>query len=243
MSTKVQFTNRSKPAIYITDYEYNYQTPLAMYGRHVINYDAVTWSNLLHKLENWSNSSAPENALEGQLWWDNRNGQLMINIGKDMSTPSWRYVTKNSIDIKSLLSISGGTLYNDLVLIDDIISDDQVVTIEYAATANSITPNALNDNHQYNVLPYSGFMTFNGCIVKADFINNICVIPIKKFTMANNSYSVTVSISTNTSASQLNYDFRYHVVDKTINSFKIITEQTIPDNCEINFVLVGNIQA
>jgi hypothetical protein len=213
-----------------------------MYGKHVMDYDAVTWSNLLHKLENWSNSSAPENALEGQLWWDNRNNQLMINIGKDMSNPNWRYVTKNSIDTKSLLRISGGTLYNDLVLVDDVIEDEQVATIDYAASVNTIVPTSLNNNYQHNILPYSGFMTFNGCIVKADFINNICVIPTR-FTMVNTSYSVTVSISMNTSARQLNYDFRYHVVDKTIKSFKIITEQTIPDDCEINFVLVGNIQA
>lgn len=242
MKTKVEFTNRSKPPLYLSDYTYNFQTPITMFGRHIPKYDAVIWSNLLHRLENWSNSEPPNNAVEGQLWYDNKNQQLMLNIGKDMTEPDWRYVTKNSINTNVLLPLTGGTLYNDLLITDDITEDNHVVTAGYAKDVNSIVMTGSNNNYQYNVTQHDGFITFNGCIVQTDFTNNVCVVSTP-YVMTNSDYVVMLSISSNlNSTAQLNYNFSYHVAEKTIKNFKVVTDQAIPVNCEINFTLVGHIQ-
>jgi len=52
------------PGINTTD------TSLNLIGRGYPNYGQKTAENFLHLLENYSNSSAPQNAIQGQLWFD-----------------------------------------------------------------------------------------------------------------------------------------------------------------------------
>jgi hypothetical protein len=61
------------PGINTTD------TDLSLVGRGYPNYGQKTAENFLHLLENFSSGTAPENAIQGQLWYDNANNKLKIN--------------------------------------------------------------------------------------------------------------------------------------------------------------------
>jgi hypothetical protein len=61
------------PGINTTD------TSLNLIGRGYPNYGQKTAENFLHLLENFSNSTAPVNPIQGQLWFDNSTNKLKIN--------------------------------------------------------------------------------------------------------------------------------------------------------------------
>lgn len=56
-------------------------TSLTLIGRNVTSFGEVLNENFIKLLENFSSSSAPENALKGQLWYDNSSGRLNVYDG------------------------------------------------------------------------------------------------------------------------------------------------------------------
>ena len=59
----------------------NYSTSLTLVGKNASGYAYDFATNFLHLLENHSNSTPPNNPVEGQLWYDNANHKLKINDG------------------------------------------------------------------------------------------------------------------------------------------------------------------
>ena len=55
-------------------------TSLSLIGRDVTGYGQYYNQNLVSMLTNFSNSSAPSNPLQGQLWYDNYYNKLLCNI-------------------------------------------------------------------------------------------------------------------------------------------------------------------
>ena len=70
-------SNNNQP-ITVFDNTSNTDTSLVFPGRNVTGYGQIIAENFLHLLENFSNSTAPVNPIEGQLWYDNVNGNLNI---------------------------------------------------------------------------------------------------------------------------------------------------------------------
>jgi len=83
MSYKIKFSDPSTstfitvpdmpPGINTSD------TDLSLVGRGYPNYGQKIAENFLHLLENFSNSTAPSRAIQGQLWYDNVHNRLKVN--------------------------------------------------------------------------------------------------------------------------------------------------------------------
>jgi microcystin-dependent protein len=95
----VNFTDSdNKTPITVFDNTSSTDTSLTFPGRNVTGYGQIIAENFLHLLENFASATQPVNPTEGQLWYDNENGVLMIwdntnwksasNIQKSPSAPS-----------------------------------------------------------------------------------------------------------------------------------------------------------
>jgi microcystin-dependent protein len=105
MVYKVQFTesnNPAKVAITVQDQSLNNQTSLTFVGQNYSGYGPVIASDFLHLLENFANSTAPANPVQGQIWYDNANNLLRVWNGT-----TW--VEAGSIKKAGKSTLSAGT--------------------------------------------------------------------------------------------------------------------------------------
>ena len=70
----------NKGSITVEDNTINQQTSLSLPGRNTTAYGTAIAENFLHLLENFTNSTAPGNPVEGQLWYDNTPGVDMLKL-------------------------------------------------------------------------------------------------------------------------------------------------------------------
>lgn len=238
--TKVEFSNLSKPPLYLIDGEYNFNTCLTLFGKNVSNFGPSFWTNILRRLENYSNATAPENALEGQLWYDSQNSVMKINVGKNYDTPNWVAVSHEAVSTDGLLSKTGGTLHNSLEISGAITDDNHAATIEYVNSKSSASFTGVNAKYQYNVSSFNNFMTLNGIAKSSEMIDGKIVINLPKV-MKDSSYSVTLSSSTTDNVSTI-HKYYYYVTDKKINSFTIVLDKALTTNTEIDFCVMGFVQ-
>ena len=83
MSYQVTFTettNPAKPALAVPEQTLNSQTSLTFVGKNYAGYAPIIANNFLHLLENFANNSAPDNPIEGQLWYDNTSGVNLLKV-------------------------------------------------------------------------------------------------------------------------------------------------------------------
>lgn len=59
-------------------------------GKNFASYGEIMASNMVHMVENFSNTAAPDKPLPGQLWWDNANNELKVCVVIDNTgNPEW----------------------------------------------------------------------------------------------------------------------------------------------------------
>jgi microcystin-dependent protein len=83
MSYQVKYTettNPSKPPITVQDQTVNVDTDLSFPGKNYPGYGPVIAENFLHLLENFAKNSAPQNPVQGQLWYDNSAGVNLLKV-------------------------------------------------------------------------------------------------------------------------------------------------------------------
>tara|TARA_B100000683_G_scaffold96861_2_gene95631 strand:- start:9280 stop:11313 length:2034 start_codon:yes stop_codon:yes gene_type:complete len=81
MAYTVNYTDvANKGSISVEDNTINQQTSLSIPGRNTTAYGTAIAENFLHLLENFTNSSAPGNPVEGQLWYDNTPGVDQLKL-------------------------------------------------------------------------------------------------------------------------------------------------------------------
>lgn len=235
--TKVEFSNLSKPPLFLIDGEYNFNTCLTLFGKNVSNFGPSFWTNILRKLENYSNATAPENPLEGQLWYDSQNNVMKINVGKNYDAPSWVAVSHDEISTDGLLLKSGGTLHNSLEISGDIKDDNQAATVDYTNNNSTVAFTGVSGKYQYNVTGFNNFITLNGVAKSSEMIDGKIVINLPKV-MKNDSYTVTLSSSTTNNVTTM-HKYYYYVTDKKINSFTIVLDKALSSTNEIDFCVIG----
>ena len=78
MTYTIHFTDTTKPPFTIDPYRYDgpgaingQHTTLTLLGKGYSDYGQEMWTNLVHMLENHSDTVAPVVPIEGQLWYDN----------------------------------------------------------------------------------------------------------------------------------------------------------------------------
>ena len=78
--TRTETTNPAKPALVVADQTINNQTSLIFVGKNYAGYAPIIANNFLHLLENFANNTAPDNPIEGQLWYDNTSGVNLLKV-------------------------------------------------------------------------------------------------------------------------------------------------------------------
>ena len=83
MSYTVRFTesnNPTKVAKVVEDQTLNTQTSVTFVGKNYSGFSQPIAENFLHLLENFANSTAPENPVQGQLWFNNSSGVSQLQV-------------------------------------------------------------------------------------------------------------------------------------------------------------------
>lgn len=76
--TYTESNNPAKPPITVSDGTVNNEKSLSFVGQNYTGYAPVIANNFLHLLENFANSSAPTNPVQGQLWYDTNDNLLKV---------------------------------------------------------------------------------------------------------------------------------------------------------------------
>jgi Chaperone of endosialidase len=116
MSYEIQLTNGSVLIASLADNsadgpgQATQHSSITLIGRDYVGYGQFLNDNLIHMLENFSNTSSPSDPLIGQLWWDSTNKVL-----KTYSGTSWKVNTAvtTSTSFPTDVSTIGGDLYFD----------------------------------------------------------------------------------------------------------------------------------
>ena len=105
-------TNPAKPPITVADGTLNTQTSLTYVGQGYTGFAPLMAGNFLHLLENFADSTPPNNPIEGQLWYDNSNG---IGLLKVYDGTSWNPAgsLKKASSAPAVSSSTAGDLWVD----------------------------------------------------------------------------------------------------------------------------------
>jgi microcystin-dependent protein len=115
MSYQVRYTdstNLDKPALTVEDSTINSATSLQFPGRNVTGYGTIIAENFLHLLENFANDSAPDNPVEGQLWYDNTSGVNQLKVYDGTSWSSAGGLKKGNVEPELATSLPGDLWVN-----------------------------------------------------------------------------------------------------------------------------------
>lgn len=74
MAYTINYSDTNKGTISIEDSTINQQTSLDIPGRNTTSYGSVIANSFLNLLENFANTAAPRNPVQGQLWYDSSTG-------------------------------------------------------------------------------------------------------------------------------------------------------------------------
>ena len=110
MAYQVKFTettNPAKPTITVNDQSLNTETSLTFVGKNYAGYAPIVAENFLHLLENFAKNTAPNNPVQGQLWYDNNAD---VNLLKVYDGTQW----VNAGSVKKSSSAPGTALAGDL---------------------------------------------------------------------------------------------------------------------------------
>ncbi len=81
MPYTINFTDvTNKGSVTVEDNDINTQTSLSLVGRNTTSYGVEFNQNFLKLLENFANTTAPANPVEGQLWYDSTSGSEQLKV-------------------------------------------------------------------------------------------------------------------------------------------------------------------
>lgn len=109
--TETNVTN--KTPITVDDETLNNATSLVFVGKNYAGYGKYIANNFLHLLENFSSPTAPTNPIQGQLWYDNVNNQLMVN--NDGTLTNWTTASSVQKSISKPSVANTGDIWVDTI--------------------------------------------------------------------------------------------------------------------------------
>ena len=80
MAYTINYADTNKGTISIEDSTINQSTSLDIPGRNTTSYGSVIANSFLNLLENFANTSAPRNPIQGQLWYDSSTGVNTLKL-------------------------------------------------------------------------------------------------------------------------------------------------------------------
>jgi len=99
MAYNIPRSDPAKTTIVVTDNSVGISVPdtsLGLLGRNVQNYGTPSATNSVHLLENFANGTAPVDPVPGQLWFNNVDDTLNVNIGPNDGDNNWNVVGTGS---------------------------------------------------------------------------------------------------------------------------------------------------
>lgn len=116
-------------------------TSLTLIGKNFAGYGQFLDENFVKILENFSNTTAPSSALQGQLWWDSTNKILKVFNGT-----AWKTVSSSTASATAPVTTVVGDLWWDTANGQlKVWSGSQFVVIGPAFTANQGQSGAIAD--------------------------------------------------------------------------------------------------
>ncbi len=112
MAYTINYADANKGTISIEDSTINQTTSLDIPGRNTTSYGSVIANSFLNILENFANTSAPRNPIQGQLWYDSSTG---VNTLKLYDGTGWINASglKKGNTAPSVSSALTGDLWSD----------------------------------------------------------------------------------------------------------------------------------
>ena len=80
MAYTINYADTNKGTISIEDSTINQSTSLDIPGRNTTSYGSVIANSFLNLLENFANTTAPRNPIQGQLWYDSSTGVNTLKL-------------------------------------------------------------------------------------------------------------------------------------------------------------------
>jgi hypothetical protein len=111
-------SNPQKPNIVVKDNEIDNRLSVAFIGKNYDkSYSSIIGENFLHLLENFAKTSPPANAVEGQLWYDNRADVNQLKVYDKTTWVPLGFIQKTPNDPNNLpsadIKVNDGDLYVD----------------------------------------------------------------------------------------------------------------------------------
>lgn len=117
-------------------------TSIALPGRNYAGYGEYLDTNFVHMLENFASSTVPNNALQGQLWFNTGDNVMYIcPTDGEANTANWYAVTTTSS--------GGNATLGNLTVTGNLLANN--ITATNGLDANSISCNYLTVNVQANM--------------------------------------------------------------------------------------------
>ena len=122
----------------VDDGTLNTETSIQLIGRNYEGYGEAFNENLVKLMENFSTSTNPLNAIEGQLWFDATNDALTVYDGSnfDVPNPSRRSVSEPTSSLNkgvlwfdtgnNDLFVYNGTSFINIILQDQLLDEDNL---------------------------------------------------------------------------------------------------------------------
>ena len=96
MSYTISLSDPNKTTNYtVKDGEINTDTSVSLIGSNAENYGNAFWESILHLVENFCSEHEPENAIEGQLWY-NKSTKTLNVYETNGKTEFWSPVLKEA---------------------------------------------------------------------------------------------------------------------------------------------------
>jgi hypothetical protein len=102
MTYSIPYSDPTKPAIAVSTATVDASTSIYLVGKNYIGYGELIATNFLHLLENFANTSAPPNPIEGQIWYDTSDvssKKLKVNTGLSNIWENVGLKSRNSLEI------------------------------------------------------------------------------------------------------------------------------------------------
>lgn len=213
MSYSIILSDLSKTrSLVVQDSVPNTETSLTLSGPDSFTFGKYFWDNLLHLLENFCSSSSPNNAIEGQLWYNSATQLLNVCTSVVGTTPKWEAIegigvvdVSNYVDISKVSSIANlklGIPEPDITVYSGVTKNDlNACTKKYVDNWHGGVKTGSANNMSWVIYPNKF------AIIQGNKTGNV-TLPIE---MRDVNYSVVITPSDSA--------IHYKVTNKTTKSF------------------------
>lgn len=231
----------------VNDGTLNTDTSIQLIGRNYEGYGEAFNENLIKLMENFSNSTNPLNAIEGQLWFDATNDALTVYDGSnfDVPNPSRRSVSAPTSSLNkgvlwfdtgnNDLFVYNGTSFINVMLTDQLLDEDDLASnsATQAASQQSLkayidTQNAAQD------LDFAGDSGTSNVLVDSQ---TFTIAGGDSITTAGSGQTLTIDLDENITVNQISSTDSTSVtindnlnVEGTIRSSGVIRTETLDVN-------------